>query len=83
MLGGKELMADVDFNIYPRFYETTDGNSPFKVYSFADVLDQTESISQFRDKIVLIGLTSPRLASFQVTPDGNSISQTLAAAHTT
>jgi CHASE2 domain-containing sensor protein/tRNA A-37 threonylcarbamoyl transferase component Bud32 len=83
MLGGKELMTDADFNIYPRFYEAKDGKPPFKVYSFADVLDQTESISQFRDKIVLIGLTSPRLASFQITPDGNLISQTLAAAHTT
>jgi len=83
MLGGKELMADADFNIYPRFYEAKDGKPPFKVYSFADVLDQTESISQFRDKIVVIGLTSPRLARFLVTPDGNAISQTLASAHTT
>ena len=81
MLGGKELDTDSDFYIYPRFYEDQNGVSPFKIYSFIDVIDGTVSASLFRDKIVMIGLTSPRLARSQLTPDGQSISQTLATAH--
>ncbi|MCZ6882308.1 MAG: serine/threonine-protein kinase, partial [Gammaproteobacteria bacterium] len=81
MLGGKELDADIDFNIYPRFYEDENGESPFKIYSLIDVLDGTVSASLFRDKIVLIGLTSPRLARPRLTPNGHSISVTLATAH--
>ncbi len=81
MLGGKELDADIDFNIYPRFYEDENGESPFKIYSLIDVLDGTVSASLFRDKIVLIGLTSPLLARPRLTPNGHSISPTLAAAH--
>ena len=81
MLGDKELNSDVDLNMYPRFYEDQNTNPPFKVYSLIDVLDETVATSVFRDKIILIGLTSPRLARPLLTPTGQSISPTLAAAH--
>jgi CHASE2 domain-containing sensor protein/tRNA A-37 threonylcarbamoyl transferase component Bud32 len=81
MLGGKDLDADNDFNIYPRYYEGSKGKSPFEVYSFVDLFNGSKSVLEFRDKIVLIGLTSPRLARFQQAPDGRSISKTMAAAH--
>lgn len=81
MLGGKELNTDIDLNMYPRFYEDQNASSPFKIYSLIDVLDKTVATSVFRDKIILIGLTSPRLAQPLMTPTGQAISPTLAAAH--
>ena len=82
MLGGKDLGADIDFKIYPRFYGDKDGKPAFKVYSLIDVLDGTVDRSNFRNKIVIVGLTSPRLARPRLTPTGEAISPTLATAHT-
>jgi len=82
MLGGKDLGADIDFKIYPRFYGDKDGKSAFKVYSLIDVLDGTISKKVFSNRIVIVGLTSPRLAQPRLTPGGQSISPTLATAHT-
>jgi len=81
MLGGQVLNTDSDFNIYPRFYEDKNGKSVFKVYSFIDVLNGTIALSDFRQKTILVGLTSPRLARQQSIPGGQPISLTLAAAH--
>ena len=82
MLGGKDLGADIDFNIYPRFYAGKDGKPPFKLYSLIDVLDGSVSPKVFRNMIVIVGLTSPRLVQPRLTPLGDSISPTLATAHT-
>ena len=82
MLGGKDLGADHDFNIYPRFYADKDGKPAFSVYSLIDVLDGSVDRSSFRNKIVIVGLTSPRLARPRLTPTGEAISPTLATAHT-
>ncbi len=82
MLGGKDLGADIDFNIYPRFYGDKNGKPAFKVYSLIDVLDGSVDRSEFTNRIVIVGLTSPRLAQPRLTPGGQSISPTLATAHT-
>ncbi len=82
MLGGKDLGADIDFKIYPRFYSNKNGKPAFKVFSLIDVLDGSVDRSVFRNKIVLVGLTSPRLTQPRLTPTGASISPTLATAHT-
>jgi len=82
MLGGKDLGADIDFRIYPRFYEGKDGKPPFKVYSLIDLLDGSVAAGVFADKIVIVGLTSPRLAQPRLTPTGQAISPTMASAHT-
>jgi len=82
MLGGKDLGADIDFKIYPRFYDDRDGKPPFGVYSLIDVLDGSVPVNAFRNKIVIVGLTSPRLAQPRLTPLGETISPTLATAHT-
>jgi serine/threonine-protein kinase len=82
MLGGKDLGADIDFKIYPRFYEEKNGAPAFKQYSLIDVLDGSVAASVFSDKIVIVGLTSPRLARPRLTPTGQAISPTLATAHT-
>ncbi len=82
LLDGKNLGADINFRIYPRFYEDSKARPAFKVYPLIDVLDGSVATSVFRDKIVIIGLTSPRLAQPRLTPTGQSISPTLASAHT-
>ena len=82
MLGGKDLGADIDFKIYPRFYGDRDGKPAFRVYSLIDVLDGTVNRNTFRNKIVIVGLTSPRLAQPRLTPTGEAVSPTLAEAHT-
>jgi len=82
MLGGKDLGTDIDFKIYPRFYEDRNGKSAFKVYSLSDVLDGSVAHSVFKDKIVIVGLTSPRYTQPRLTPVGQTISPALATAHT-
>jgi serine/threonine-protein kinase len=82
MLGGKDLGADMDFKIYPRFYEAKNGKPAFNQYSLIDVLDGSVATGVFSDKIVIVGLTSPRLAQPRLTPTGEAISPTLATAHT-
>jgi len=82
MLGGKDLGADINFRIYPRFYEDKDDKPAFKLYSLIDVLDGTVAKTVFRNKIVIVGITSPRLAQPRLTPVGQAISPTLATAHT-
>jgi CHASE2 domain-containing sensor protein len=82
MLGGKDLGADMDFRIYPRFYEAKDGKPAFKKYSLIDVLDGSVDADVFSHKIVIVGLTSPRLAQPRLTPTGQAISPTMATAHT-
>jgi hypothetical protein len=62
MLGGKDLGTDINFRIYPHFYEDKGGKSAFKLYSLIDVLNGSVASEVFRDKIIIVGLTSPRLA---------------------
>ncbi len=81
LLGDKELATDINFNIYPRFYEDINGTSAFKIYSLVDILDETVKTSVLRKKIVLIGLTSERYARPRLTASGQSLSPTLAMAH--
>jgi len=81
-LGDKSLSADIDLRIYPRFYEDNDGKPAFPVFSLIDVLDGSVDMKQFHDKIVIIGLDEPRLVKPLLTPTGQSISPTLATAHT-
>lgn len=82
MLGGKDLGTDINFRIYPHFYEDKEGKSAFKQYSLIDVLNGSVATDVFRDKIIIVGLTSPRLAQSRLTPTGQAISPTVAIAHT-
>ncbi len=82
MLGGKDLGADINMRIYPRFYEGKKGKPAFPLYSLIDVLDGSVALDVFRDKIIIIGLTSPHLAQPRLTPTGQAISPTMATAHT-
>ncbi|MCP4333379.1 MAG: protein kinase [Gammaproteobacteria bacterium] len=82
MLGGKGLGTDINLRIYPRFYQDKNDKPAFPVYSLIDVLDGSVDMKQFYDKIVIIGLDEPRLVQPLLTPTGQSISPTLATAHT-
>lgn len=82
MLGDRNLGADTDFRIYPRFYQDQDDRPAFKVFSLIDVIDGSVSPRLFNEKIVIVGLTSTRLAQSVLTPSGEYISPTLASAHT-
>lgn len=80
-LDGKRIGTDVNLKVLPRYY-ASQGNAPaFRVYSLIDVLSKAVSLDVFREKVVLIGMTSPRLAQTRVTPDGQVISTTMATAH--
>jgi serine/threonine-protein kinase len=81
-LNGKVIGADSSFRIYPRFYDDNDGKPAFKSYSLIDVLNGSVEVNRFQNKIIIVGLTSPRLARPQLTPSGQAISPTLATAHT-
>jgi len=81
-LDGKSLGADSSQHIYPRFYDDKNRKPPFKIYSLYDVLGGNIYPGAFRDKIVLVGPTSPRLAPPLMTPTGKAISPTIATAHT-
>jgi len=82
MLGDKDLNTDIDLRIYPRYYQDKDSKPAFPVYSLVDVLAGNVGKTVFRDKIVIVGPDSARLEKPLLTPDGESISPTLAAAHT-
>ncbi|MDH3632592.1 MAG: serine/threonine-protein kinase [Gammaproteobacteria bacterium] len=82
MLGGDDLGADMNFGIYPRFYIGKDGKSAFKIYSLIDVLNGSVATDVFRDKIIIVGMTSPGIAQPHLTPTGQAISSTVAIAHT-
>jgi serine/threonine-protein kinase len=81
-LGGKDLGADINFSIHPRFYEDKNGESAFRIYSLIDLLNGSVATDVFRDKIIIVGLTSPRHAQPLLTPTGQAISPTVAIAHT-
>ena len=81
-LDGKVIGADSSFRIYPRFYDGSNGKPAFKTYSLIDVLDGSVESSRFVGKIIIVGLTSPRLARPQLTPSGQAVSPTMATAHT-
>jgi CHASE2 domain-containing sensor protein len=80
-LDGKDLGADHNLRIYPRYYSGQENKSAFTTYSVIDVLDGSIDVKQLRDKIVIVGLTSPNVAKMGQTPSGEPISATVAAAH--
>ena len=80
-LKGKDLGADHNIRIFPRYYSGEGTKSAFTTYSLIDVLDGSIDVKQLRDKIVIVGLTSPRVAQMGQTPTGEPISATVVAAH--
>jgi serine/threonine-protein kinase len=82
MLDGKDLGTDYQLRIYPRYYSGQNNKSAFPIYSIIDVLDGDIDANLFRDKIVIVGLTSPREVQLGQTPSGEPISATVATAHT-
>ena len=57
-LGTRRIFADGAMRIHPCTYAERDGRPPFRVDSFADVASGKVAMTEYRDKIVLIGLTA-------------------------
>lgn len=81
-LGADWMATDARLRAYPFFYKMRDDSSPFKVFSFRDVQKRKVPLKVFRDKLVLIGLTSSSLTKALVTPIGESMAPVMVMAHT-
>lgn len=70
--GGRQIPTDPQLRVWPYFYRGGSG-TPFRVYSFADVLDGKVPASDFQGQTVLIGPTSARLTNFADVPSGERL----------
>ena len=81
ILGSKVLDTDKNFYTYPRYYQGQDNKPAFKTFSFIDVLNGEISASEFRQKSLIVGLTSPQSIASRMTPIGEAMTPTMMAAH--
>ena len=70
--GSLTIRTGPDLRLRPHFYRPSgSAKTAFTTYSFADVLNGNVAPEVFRDKIVLIGLTAPSVATQLGTPSGS------------
>lgn len=82
-LGNLAIKTDPFLQLNTFFYgEREGGRAPFDVYSFYDVQQDTVPMSNFKDKIVLIGATAFGVGSTLHTPIGEVDGPVLIMAHT-
>lgn len=81
VLDGTTYATDPAMQAYARFYRGRDGKPPFRVFSFSDVYAKRVGADQFRNKIVLIGVTIPSVVDMVDTPIGQSMAPVVATAH--
>ena len=81
-LGKDWIATDARLRVYPFFYKMRDDSSPFKIFSFRDVQKRKVPLKVFRDKLVLIGLTSSGLTKALMTPIGEPMAPVMVMAHT-
>jgi CHASE2 domain-containing sensor protein/tRNA A-37 threonylcarbamoyl transferase component Bud32 len=81
---GQTLAAPTDntFRALPFYYPAKKQAPPFQVSSFHEVLNGDVHPGLFAGKIVLLGLTSPRLVEYQATPIGEKMAPVMIEAHT-
>ncbi|MDX8397150.1 MAG: serine/threonine-protein kinase [Mariprofundaceae bacterium] len=75
-LGGLDISVDQQARIYPAFHENT-----YKHYSFHDVISKRVAASNFKNKIVLIGVNAASLSETYDTPVSPSMSSAQFSAH--
>ncbi|MCK4710614.1 MAG: CHASE2 domain-containing protein, partial [Gammaproteobacteria bacterium] len=80
ILGDTVLNTDPAYRIYPRIYESPDGQPAFKVHSFSDIY-ANKNYAQFKNKDVLIGITATSLVDQATMPDGNTMAPLIINAH--
>ncbi len=82
-LGNLKIKTDTFLNLNSFFYsEREGGRAPFDVYSFYDVQQGEVPVTNFKDKIVLIGATAFGVGSTLHTPVGDVGGPVLIMAHT-
>lgn len=81
-LKNENLAGDQNLFLYPRFYQDTDDQAAFKVFSFVDVLNGDVQISAFRNKTIIIGITAEQQSKLLMTPTGEFMAPPLITAHT-
>jgi len=69
-IGERRFETGPDLGVYPVHYAARDGRSPFRVVSAADVEARKVRPALFRDRVVLVGMTTPRLVEPVMTPAG-------------
>lgn len=80
-LGNTLFPTDPALRAYPRYYRMRAGQSPFRIYSFAEVYSRQVEEGALRGKTVLIGLTAPALVDPVTTPIGEAMPPVVATAH--
>ncbi|MFQ5994137.1 MAG: CHASE2 domain-containing serine/threonine-protein kinase [Acidiferrobacterales bacterium] len=81
-LGTTTIPTDRRLRAYPFFYKTRKDQTPFRVFAFHEVHSRKIPTRTFRDKIVLVGPTAPRLVQPLATPVGEPMAPVMLMAHT-
>ena len=80
-IGNLRIATDPALQMSTFFYKDRDGRPAFRVDSFYDVFSGKVKATDFRDKIVLIGLTASALDPTKVTPISPAMPSVLTEAH--
>lgn len=80
-IGNLRIATDSALQMNTFFYKDRDGRPAFRVDSFFDVYSGKVKADDFRDKIVLIGLTASALDPTKVTPISPAMPSVLTEAH--
>ncbi len=81
-IDNKKVITDNRLQVYPRFYLSKSGETAFETISITKVYKDETKISDFKDKIVIIGLTTKQHTAHLQTPIGVSMPPVNIAAHT-
>ena len=81
-LGGLTIDTTADLRMYNYFYGENNGNAPFAVDSFFDVLVGNIPPSKYRDKLVLIGASAAGIGDSVATPVAAQMPPVVSLAHT-
>lgn len=80
-IGNLRISTDPALQMNTFFYKDRDGRSAFRVDSFFDVMSGKVKADDFKDKIVLVGLTASALDPTKVTPISPAMPSVLTEAH--
>jgi len=80
-LGKLDIRTEKDLRMLASFNRRAGGGSPFATYSFSEVRAGRIPAAQFRNKIVLIGVTATGAGDRHVTPISQSMPAPLLTAH--
>ena len=80
-VGGLDIATDSALQMNMFFYDGRNGERPFSVDSFHDVLAGNIPADKYRDKIVLVGPTATGVGDAQVTPASANTAPVITLAH--